>query len=119
MTREPYAQFDTAPIEAGRQVAHLRHLLRIAEEIAGRVPRAAAGDEALDEAARISEAYERSLPVVQRRFDALAEESAGWAAGAVETLLVIACDGAPPHSAAAQLARELDHALRDLARTLR
>ena len=45
----------------------------------------------------------RALPIVQRRFEALAAETALWAAAGVEALLA-AGDAAPPRAAAARLA---------------
>jgi len=102
--------------DPGRQVAQLREALRLVERIAGGT--APPGhDDALDEAARISIAYETALPVVQRRFEALAAETAIWAAAGVEALLA-AESGAPPRAAAARLARQLDAALSRLAASL-
>lgn len=103
--------------DPGRQIAQLREALRLIERIAGR-PVAPRPDDALDEAARISAAYEAALPVVQRRFEALAAETAIWAAAGVEALLS-AGEGAPPSAAAARLAGRLDSALSDLAALLR
>ena len=98
--------------DPGRQIAQLRELLRLVEEIAGR--RAPGGDALLEEAARLSDAYDRALPIVQRRFDALAAETAGWAAAGVEALLVAARCGSPL-VAAERLAVRLDAALSALA----
>ncbi len=107
----------TAGPDPGRQLAQLREALRLIERIAGQAaaPRA---DDALDEAARISAAYDAALPVVQRRFEALAAETAIWAAAGVEALLS-AGQSAPPRAAAARLAGQLDTALCDLAALLR
>ena len=66
---------------------------------------------ALDEAARVSAAYGSAFPVVQKRFDALAAETATWAAAGVEALMKIAADGRPTGPAAARLADELRKAL--------
>jgi hypothetical protein len=118
MSHQGTTYSDAPPIEAGRQVAHLRHVLGLVEEIAHAAPRGS-GYDALDEAARTSAAYERSLPVEQRRFDSLAGETATWTAAAVEALLKAQERSGPPRAAAAQLAQELQTALRDLARTLR
>ena len=101
--------------DPGRQVAQLREALRLVERIAGEER---GHDRALDEAARISGAYDAALPVVQRRFEALANETALWAAAGVEALLASG-NGAPPRAAAARLARQLDTALGDLAGLLR
>jgi hypothetical protein len=101
--------------DPGRQIAQLREALRLVERIAGEER---AHDRALDEAARISGAYDLALPIVQRRFEALASETALWAAAGVEALLA-ADNGQPSRAAAARLARQLDMALDDLATLLR
>ena len=119
MTHQSTAYSDTPPIEAGRQVAHLRHVLGLAREIARTARPGSSGYDALDEAARTSAAYERSLPVSQRRFDALAQETASWTAAAIEALLQAQERSGPPCAAATQLAGELESALHDLGRTLR
>jgi len=103
--------------DPGRQVAQLREVLRLVEEIAGR-RHAPAGDFLLEEAARLSDAYDRALPIVQRRFDALAAETASWAAAGVEALLV-AAQGGDPRAAAERLSARLDRALGELALLLR
>ena len=103
--------------DPGRQLAQLSEALRLIERIAGR-PAMAAGDDELDEAARISAAYDAALPVVQRRFEALAAETAIWAAAGVEALLA-AGETAPPRAAAARLAGQLDAALSEMAALLR
>lgn len=101
----------------GRQVAQLREALMLVEQIAGLA--SASTDSALDEAARISGAYDAAAPIVQRRFDALVAETAGWAASGVEALLAAGRPGDPPRAAAARLAEELGGALRELSRVLR
>lgn len=99
--------------DPGRQVAQLREALFLVERIAG--GRSAERDDALlDEAARVSSSYERALPIVQRRFDAIAGEAAGWAAAGVEALLSAAESGAAPRAAATRLADRLDGALREM-----
>jgi hypothetical protein len=87
MTHQSPTHYSRIPIDAGRQVAQLRHLLRLVEELAGRRAATGADDAALDESARFSSAYDGALPIVQRRFDALAGETATWSAAAVEALL--------------------------------
>jgi hypothetical protein len=101
--------------DPGRQVAQLREALRLVERIAGAET---SDDRGLDEAARISSAYDIALPVVQRRFEALAQETALWAAAGVEALLA-AGDADPPRAAAARLAQRLDAALSEMAALLR
>jgi hypothetical protein len=110
----PFAP-STGP-DPGHQIAQLREALRLVERIAGRAgaPRHDAG---LDEAARISAAYDAALPVVQRRFEALAAETTMWAAAGVEALLA-AGEAAPPRAAAARLADRLGAALSEIASVL-
>lgn len=105
----------TAGPDPGRQIAQLREALRLVERIAGTER---PHDRALDEAALISSAWDAALPVVQRRFEALAGETALWAAAGVEALL--AADGGPPsRAAAARLAQQIETALGALAALLR
>lgn len=100
--------------DPGRQIAQLHEALRLVERIAGE-PRAQ--HHALDEAANISGAYALALPVVQRRFETLANETALWAAAGVEALL--ASEQVPPSRAAAtRLAQQLETALEELAELL-
>ena len=103
--------------DPGRQVAQLREALRLVERIAGRAADASARDSQLDEAARVSDAYDRAPPVAQRRFEALAAETAIWAAAGVEALLV-AGDAPPPRAAASRLADSLGRALEEMAALL-
>lgn len=98
--------------DPGRQVAQLRQALLLVRGIAGPAPVVPA-DEMLDEGARISAAYNSALPIVQRRFDALAAETSAWAAAGVEALLAAGAE-CPARAAAGRLARELDRAIRNL-----
>ena len=125
MTHQSASFHPSTGADAGRQLAQLRHVQALVEQIAGRsAPRSRAEVE-LDEGARLSDAYDRALPVVQRRFDILATETACWAAAGVEALL--ASGGAPraaavqrpPRAAAAALADELDRAQAALGEVLR
>jgi len=104
-----------SPADPGRQVAQLREVLRLVDGLAGHA--GAAHDSALDEAARVSAAYDRALPIVQRRFDTRAAEAASWAAAGVEALLARG-ENAPPRAAAARLAAQIAQALGDLAEML-
>jgi hypothetical protein len=119
MTHQSPAQQKPLPVEAGRQVAQLRSVLMLVEQMAGRAARTPGEDALLDESARLSSAFDHALPVVQRRFEALAAETAAWAASGVEALLAHQDAAAPPRTAAAALAVELDGALLDLSRLLR
>src|SRR3954470_16159018 len=103
--------------DPGRQVAQLREALRLVERIAGR-PESSSREGRLDEAARISEAYERAMPVAQRRFESLVAETALWAAAGVEALLA-AGQSAPPRAAAARLAATLERTLGEMTALLR
>lgn len=103
--------------DPGQQIAQLRELLRLVERVAGHegcVDR----DALLEEAARITDAYDRALPVVQRRFDALAAETAIWSAAGVEALIA-AAQAAPVRAAAARLAAQVEHALDELTLIIR
>jgi hypothetical protein len=115
MTHQAPPSPASAGPDPGRQIAQLREALRLVERIAGEER---AHERALDEAAGISGAYDLALPVVQRRFEAMASETALWAAAGVEALLS-AGHATPPRAAAARLARQIDTALGDLAALLR
>ena len=103
--------------DPGRQAAQLRELLGLVRTIAGQAQGTAEREAMLDEAASISTAYDRALPVVQRRYDALAGEAAGWAAAGVEALLAAGDRGAP-RAAAARLASQIECALAEMAALL-
>jgi hypothetical protein len=100
--------------DAGGQVAQLRQVLALVDEIAGR-QQAPVPDQGLDEAARISGGYAHAAPVVQRRFDRLAGETARAAAAGVETLLQLSDAGRPAAAAATVLGEALRKAVRNLA----
>jgi hypothetical protein len=117
MTHQSPTHFPRTPIDAGSQVAQLRHVLRLVRELAGRGPAPGADDAALDESARVSSAYDNALPIVRRRFDALAGETAAWSAAAIEALLLAGDKRSP--AAARRLAAELEAALRALTALLR
>jgi hypothetical protein len=103
--------------DAGAQIARLRQVLALVGELAGG-PGEAPGDDAMDEAARISAAYEAAAPIDQKRFDALSGETARWAAAGVEALLKIEEAGLPVRVAAERVAEELRRALAELAQRL-
>jgi ABC-type transporter Mla subunit MlaD len=109
MTHQGVHPYTPGLADAGGQVAQLRQVLALVSEIAG-AP-GPGGDAALDEAARISSAYEAASPVAQRCFDLLAEETERWAAGGVETLIALRDRERPCAAAAARLAAELETAL--------
>src|SRR4051794_24332963 len=96
--------------DAGGEIARLRQVLALVYDIAGSAP--ATGDRGdspgLDEAARVSGAYEAALPIVQRRFDEEAAVTARWASAGLEALLKLTDNGWPVQAAARRLAAELD-----------
>jgi hypothetical protein len=117
MSYQSPTQFTRPPIDAGRQLVQLRHVLVLVEELAGRVPANATGDEALDAGARISSIYWDKMPIVRRRFDALSAETVCWSAAGVEALL--AAGEKRSRAAARRLADELQSALDTLTTMLR
>jgi hypothetical protein len=98
-----------AGADPGHQVAQLREALALVQRIAGRSP-ARVTEALLEEAAQVSGDYEGALPVVQRRFDALAIETSAWAAAGVEALLAAGAR-TPPRAAAGRLADQLERAI--------
>ena len=98
--------------DAGAEIAQLRRVLQLVEEIAGATPRKA--DAALDQAARIGAAYERALPIDQRRFDHHAADTARWASAGLQALLQNEEQGRPCRAAARVLATKLARALAEL-----
>lgn len=99
--------------EAGQRIAQIAHVQELVEQIAGTPP--TASDAMLDRGARIGAAYEAALPVMQKRFDALAAETAAWAAVAARTLVGGDQSSRAP---AERLAAELAGAQREMARIL-
>ena len=120
MRHQSHSRSAHVPIDAGRQVAQLREVLRLVEELAGGGPArgaGTAGDAALDESARIVSLYHAAEPIVQRRFDTLAAETAAWSAAGIEALLAAGADRSP--AAARRLASELEGSLDELSALLR
>ena len=118
MTSMTPASYALRSADAGHQVAQLRQILQLVEQIAGHGLNQLDADAALDENARISSAYDDASPIVQRRFNTVAEETAAWAATGVEALLTAGAQAEPPRAAAARLASELTAALRSMTRIL-
>lgn len=110
MTHQPPPLSASPADDPGNRIAQLREVLALVERLAGRGE--PAGDEGLDEAARISAGHDRAPPIIRRRFDALAAESAVWAASGVEALL--AAGEQPPRAAAARLADAIRATLAEL-----
>lgn len=117
MTQQEPPRYAPGLADAGAQLAQLRQVLILIQEMAGRtalVPE----DQALDSAARVSAAYARALPIDQKRFDGLAAETARWAQAGVEALLSLDEAGMPVRAAAERLAEELEKGLETLAKRL-
>ena len=112
MTQQP-APFAYGTADAGGEIAQLRHVLALVEELAGRRS-GFAPDPEFDEAARVRSAYEAAQPIVQRRFDTLAAHTARWAAAGVAALVTLRERERPVGPAAARLADELRKALAQL-----
>ena len=117
MTQQEPPFYAPGLADAGAQLAQLRQVLALVGEMAGRnsVP---PDDDALDEAARVSAAYARALPIDQKRFDNLAAETARWARAGVEALLKLDEAGMPVRAAAERVAEELERGLATLAQRL-
>lgn len=112
MRHQSHSHSARVPIDAGRQVAQLRHVLRLVDELSGQGERQDPGDADLDESARIASLYHEAEPVAKRRFDALALETARWSAAGVEALLAAGECRSP--AAVRTLARELEKSLSSL-----
>ena len=117
MTQQDPPRYAPGLADAGAQIAQLQQVLALVEEMAGRT-RLLPRDASLDAAARVSAAYARALPIDQKRFDALAAETARWAQAGVEALLRLDEAGMPVRAAADRLAEELEKGLAALARRL-
>lgn len=117
MTQQQPPFYAPGLADAGAQIAQLRHVLALIEEMAGQAS-LSPEDEMLDEAARISAAYARALPIDQKRFDSLASETARWASAGVAALLKLDDAGMPVRAAAERLAAELHKGLAELGNRL-
>lgn len=109
MRHQSHSYGTNRPIDAGPQVAQLRHVLRLVDELSGRRAATPDADAALDEAARITTAYLQAEPIVRRRFGILAADIAAWSAAGVEALLAAGESRSP--AAAQALANELEQSL--------
>jgi hypothetical protein len=117
MTHQAAYRYAPGLADAAGQIGQFRQILSLVDEVAGRGR--AHSDPELDEAARISVAYENAPPVAQRRFDAIAEETERWAAAAVETLLRLRDQDRPHRAAAGRLAAELRLAIKRMKAAVR
>ncbi|HEY0626556.1 MAG TPA: hypothetical protein VGD10_07455 [Allosphingosinicella sp.] len=116
MSHQQHSFEDNVASDAGRHLARLRHVLGLVEQIAGRA--SASAEDALDENARISSAYEAAPPIAQRRFDTLVAEASCWASSGVDALASAKDPRSQPRIAAARLADELDHSIRQMRKVL-
>lgn len=93
-----------APAE---QIAQLRAIRALVDELAGNMPDAggAAGND-------IDRCYDRASSIVQRRFDALAGETAAYAAIGLSALIASRGAGHIVVGGAAHLAREMARSIR-------
>ncbi|MDB5672315.1 MAG: hypothetical protein JWO25_3274 [Alphaproteobacteria bacterium] len=114
MTHQPATLQAPGMADAGEQVARLQHVLALVHDVAGLPP--ATGGEGLDDAAKISGAYDAALTIVQKRFDDEAAITARWASAGLEALLRLTDNGWPVGPAARRLAAELERALAKLGR---
>lgn len=111
MTHDDARRYAPGLADAGAQIARLLEVLRLVELFAERTGQPK-DEPLLDLAARISTAYDNALPIVQRRFDTLAAETAGWAAAGAQALLTLRERGRPVGAAARCLSDELVRAIR-------
>lgn len=116
MTHQSHGRYARVPIDAAAQIAQLRRVLAIVDELAELTAAPHGGDAALAEAADLTGRYGNAPPIVQRRFDALAAETAAWSAAAAEALLRAGEKRSP--AAAARLAGELRGAIESLLKLL-
>ena len=98
--------------DPGKQVAQLREALILVRTISGSAPVLGDRERLMDEAARVSAAYDAALPLARRRFDGLAGETAAWVSAGVENLLAVPEEASL--AAAERVAAFLERALADL-----
>ena len=118
MTHQANEHATTTSSKAGQQMAQLRHMLVLVEQVAG-IAAPDLNDAALDENARISGAYEAASAITRRRFDALTSETETWAAAAVGALVAANDATEQPRPAAKALADELSATLGRLSTILK
>jgi hypothetical protein len=104
LSPSPIADARPAPAE---QVAQLRAIRALVDELAGNVPariETPHGD--------LDRLYDRAPSIAQRRFDALAGETAAYAAVGLSALIAGRGAGGMVDGAAAHLAREMERSIR-------
>lgn len=96
-----------------QQLTELRAIQALVNELAGLPdPRGEAADDSADQR------YDAAPPIVQSRFDALSAEAAAIAAAGLSALIQGRRQGTAAAAAAAQLAREMDRAIRTMEKIL-
>lgn len=97
-----------------QQLTELRAIQALVDELAGIRPAAPplAPDPALDGR------YDSAPPLVQRRFDAVAGETAAFAAAGLSALIAGRKQGPGTSAAAAHLAREMERSIRAMEKIL-
>lgn len=104
LASSPMADPRPAPAE---QIAQLRAIRALVDELAGNAPpgqQTARGD--------LDLRYDRAPSIAQRRFDALAGETAAYAAAGLSALIAGRGAGGLVNGAAAHLAREMERSIR-------
>ena len=101
------SELSSAPVASARpapseQVAQLRAIRSLVEELAGLAPRA---DHPL--AVDLDRRYDVASPIAQRHFDALAGETAAYAEAGLSALIAGRGAGGEISGGAAHLAREM------------
>lgn len=105
----------SAPIAApAEQLAQLRAIQALVDELAGTARGYAPG-----ESGDLDARYDIACPIAQSRFDALASETAAFAAAGLSALIAGQSAGAAGSAGAALLAREMDRAIRKMEALLR
>lgn len=99
----PIAEVRPAPAE---QIAQLRAIHALVDELAGNAP------ERVGAVADIDRLYDRASSIAQRRFDALAGETAAYAAAGLSALIAGRSAGGMVAGAAAHLARAMARSIR-------
>lgn len=102
-----------APASPGQQLADLRAIHALVSELAG-VPRAA-------ESPRndIELRYDRATPIARQSFDAVASETAAFAAAGLSAIIAGRTINDRPTGGAEHLAREMERAIKRLESLLR
>jgi hypothetical protein len=117
MTHQWPIQSANVASDAASRIAQLQHVLELVTHMGGGGRNLAATDNELDDLALLGAAYDGALPIVRKRFDTLASETAAWSAAGVQALLTA---GAMERSAPAarRLADELADAIARLSSLL-